>query len=159
MPDSVLPRRTPLYLEDLAVGQQFLTTSCAVSPEEARRFAEAYDPQPFHLDREAAERSLFEGLSISGWLTAAISMRLFVEEGPPIAGGLVGLGGELSWPRPTRPGDSLRVSVEILAVTPSRSRPDRGIVTFRNQTLNQRDEVAQLFVGKILVPRRAAPSS
>ncbi len=127
---------------------------------EAHAFAAQYDPQPFHLDLAAARASVFEGIILSGWHTAAITMRLFVEQGPPFAGGLIGLGGEISWPRPTRPNDVLRLTSEILEVRPSRSRPDRGIVTIRNETRNQEGDVVQLFVGKILVPKRpgsAAP--
>jgi acyl dehydratase len=159
MPQPPPFSRTPLYLEDLVVGQRFATRAYALSPEEAARFAAAYDPQPFHLDPEAARASLFQGIAVSGWLTAAISMRLFVEEGPPIAGGLIGLGGEISWPRPTRPDDLLRLKVEILEIRPSRSRPDRGIVTIRNETLNQRDEVVQVYAGKLFAPRRPGPAA
>ncbi|HWA57442.1 MAG TPA: MaoC family dehydratase [Gemmatimonadales bacterium] len=144
----------PLYLEDLFPGQRFESRPRTLRAEDAVRFAREFDPQPFHLEQAAAERSLFGALTVSGWHTAAFSMRLFVEEGPPIAAGMVGLGGEISWPRPTRPGDTLRLVVEILEVRPTRSRPDRGIVTFRNETINQRDEVVQVFLGKMLVPRR-----
>ena len=154
MHDPVSSRREPLYFDDLEVGRRFVTRPYALTPEEAHRFASAYDPQPFHLDPGAAKASLFQGIVVSGWLTAAISMRLFVEEGPPIAGGLIGLGGEISWPRPTRPNDILRLASEILGITPSRSRPDRGVVTIRNETINQRDEVVQLFTAKVLVPGR-----
>jgi acyl dehydratase len=153
--ESLPSRGGPLYLDDLAVGQRFVTGAYTVTPEEVQRFAVAYDPQPFHLDEDAARASPFEGIVLSGWHTAAISMRLFVEQGPPFAGGLIGLGGEISWPRPTRPNDVLRLTTEIVEVRPSRSRPDRGVVTVRNETRNQRDEVVQLFIGKILVPRRA----
>lgn len=153
VPESVPPRRE-LYLDDLEVGQRFMTGTYRVTAEEVERFAAAYDPQPFHLDPKAAQASPFQGLVLSGWHTAAITMRLFVQQGPPLAGGLIGLGGEISWPRPTRPNDLLRVTTEILEVKPSRSRPDRGIVTIRNETLNQSDEVVQVFIGKILVPKR-----
>jgi acyl dehydratase len=154
MTEPVKPRREPLYLDDLHVGQRFVTDTYRVTVEEAYGFALAYDPQPMHLDPEAARASLFQDLVVSGWLTAGISMRLLVTQGPPLAGGTIGLGGEISWPRPTRPGDTLRLTCEILTITPSHSRPDRGVVGFRNETLNQRDEVVQLFVGKLMVPRR-----
>jgi acyl dehydratase len=146
--------RNPLYLEDLHVGQRFETGTYVVTAAEAHGFAAAYDPQPIHLDEEAARAGPFKGLSLSGWHTAAITMRLFVEQGPPIAGGMIGLGAELSWPRPTRPGDTLRLTSEIVEVRPTRSRPDRGIVTIRSETLNQRNEVVQVFVGTLLVPGR-----
>jgi acyl dehydratase len=111
-----------------------------------------------HLDGEAAKRSLFGGLAASGWHTAAITMRLNVGGGLPIAGGIVGMGGELSWPKPTRPGDLLRVESEVVEVSPSRSRPDRGTVTVRSETRNQRDEVVQIATMKLLVPRRPPAS-
>jgi acyl dehydratase len=144
----------PLYLDDIAVGHRHVTHAHALTAEEIVSYARQYDPQPFHTDERAAAESLFGGLAGSGWLTASISMKLLVESGLPIAGGLVGLGGEIAWPRPTRPGDVLRVESEVLEVTPSRSKPDRGTVTIRNETKNQRDEVVQVFTGKLIVPRK-----
>jgi acyl dehydratase len=94
-------------------------------------------------------------LAASGWHTAAITMRLLVESGLPLAGGIIGAGGEVSWPRPTRPGDVLRVVSEIEQVTPSRSRADRGTVRVRSETRNQRDEVVQVLIANLIVPRRA----
>lgn len=118
-------------------------------------FAAQFDPQPFHLDDAAAQATLFGGLAASGWHTAAVTMRLLVGGGLPIAGGIVGAGGELSWPQPTRPTDVLHVISEIVSIVPSKSRPDRGMVTVRNETRNQRDEVLQLFVVRVVVPSRA----
>ena len=126
--------------------------------DEILKFAAAYDPQPFHLDDQGAAASVFGGLAASGWHTAAVSMRLLVEGGPPFAGGLIGTGGEIRWPAPTRPGDSLEVHAEITEVTPSKTRPDRGTVIVRSETRNQRGEVVQLFVGRLLVPRRTSGS-
>ena len=97
---------------------------------------------------------MFGGLVASGWQTASLTMRLLVEGGVPIAGGMVGAGGEIKWPKPTRPGDALRVHSEIVEIVPSRSRPDRGIVTIRIETRNQHGDIVQLFVGKLVVPRR-----
>jgi acyl dehydratase len=145
-----------LYLDDLQVGQRFTSRSHALDEAQIKAFAVEFDPQPFHLDAEAAKSTLFAGLAASGWHTAAITMRLLVEGGAPIAGGVVGAGGEISWPRPTRPGDILQVESEILEVTPSRSRPDRGMVTLRSETRNQRGEVVQILTAKLVVPRRAA---
>ncbi len=145
-----------LYLDDLQVGQRFTSRSHALDEAQIKAFAAEFDPQPFHLDDEAAKSTLFAGLAASGWHTAAITMRLLVEGGAPIAGGVVGAGGEISWPRPTRPGDILQVESEILEVTPSRSRPDRGMVTLRSETRNQRGEVVQILTAKLVVPRRAA---
>ena len=142
-----------LYLDDLAVGQRFETATYTVSEAQIKAFAREFDPQPFHLDDEAARASLFEGLAASGWHTAAVTMRLLVDRGIP-AGGLIGAGAEIAWPRPTRPGDILQVHGEIVEITPSRSRPDRGLVVVRNETRNQRGEVVQAFTGKLIVFRR-----
>jgi hypothetical protein len=90
-----------LYLDDLQVGQRFTSKTRAVDEAQIKAFARQFDPQPFHLDDDAAKGSLFSGLVASGWHTAAITMRLLVETGLPLAGGIVGAGGELSWPRST----------------------------------------------------------
>src|SRR5262245_17397152 len=142
-----------LYLDDLEVGLRFTSRTQLVDEDEIKVFACRFDPQPFHLDENAANNSLFSGLVASGWHTAAMTMRLLVE-GLPLAGGLIGSGGELSWPQPTRPGDVLRVESEVLEIIPSRSRPDRGVVLLRTVTRNQRDEDVQIFVAKLIVPRR-----
>jgi acyl dehydratase len=148
-----------LYLDDFHVGRRFTSGSHAMTADEIKAFAWQFDPQPFHLDEEAARRSLFGGLIASGWHTAAISMRLQVESGLPIAGGMIGIGGEMSWPRPTRPGDVLTVVSEVEEVTPSRSRPDRGTIRVRSETRNQRDEVVQILTARLLVPRRPVISN
>jgi acyl dehydratase len=145
-----------LFLEDLRVGQRFASAAHALDADQIRAFAAAFDPQPFHLDNGAAARSLFGGLVASGWHTAAITMRLLVTGGLPIVGGIVGAGGEIAWPRPTRPGDVLSVESEVLAIVPSRSRPERGMVTVRSETRNERGEVVQTLIAKLVVPRRAA---
>jgi acyl dehydratase len=145
-----------LYLDDLHVGQRFTSATHAIDAAQIKAFARQFDPQPFHLDEAAAKGTMFGGLVASGWHTAAITMRLLVESGLPIAGGLVGIGGEMNWPRPMRPGDVLSVVSEIGEVTPSRSRPDRGVVRLRSETRNQRNEVVQILDAKLLVPRRVA---
>jgi acyl dehydratase len=144
----------PLYLDDLNVGQRFTSTAHAIDAEQIKTFARQFDPQPFHLDEVAAKPTLFQGLAASGWHTAALTMRLLNDGSMPIAGGIIGAGGEIDWPRPTRPGDVLHVESEILAVAPSRSRPDRGMVTMRSRTLNQRGDVLQVLTAKLVVPRR-----
>ena len=149
--------REILYLEDLKVGQRFRTGSHPLTEDEIIAFARQYDPQPFHIDPEAARHSFFEGLAASGWHTGAITMRLQVESGPQLAGGMIGASMELSWPRPTRPGDMLHVESEILEVTPSRSKPDRGFITLKSLTKNQKDDVLQSQTAKLLVWRRKAP--
>ena len=145
-----------LYLDDLRVGQRFTSGTHALDEAQVIAFASQFDPQPFHLDGAAAQALFFGGLVASGWHTAAITMRLMVQCGVPIADGLIGAGGEISWPRPTRPDDVLRVESEVLEIRPSRSRPDRGIVKVRIETHNQRNEVVQLFEARIVVPRRPA---
>jgi acyl dehydratase len=145
-----------LYLEDLAVGRRFTSATHAIDAAQIKAFAGQFDPQPFHLDEKKAKGTLFAGLAASGWHTAAITMRLLVESGLPLAGGIIGAGGEISWPRPTRPGDVLRVVSEIEQVTPSRSRADRGTVRVRSETRNQRDEVVQVLIANLIVPRRAS---
>lgn len=145
---------TLLYLEDLAVGQRFRSDSLRIDAAAIKTFAAEYDPQPFHLDETAAKASLFGGLAASGWHTAALSMGLLVRSGLPIAGGIIGGGGEISWPRPTRPGDTLTVETEILEITPSKSRPDRGMIVMRSQTLNQMGDPVQVMTMKVIVPRR-----
>ena len=146
--------RTPLYFDDLKVGDTFRTATHALDVEQIKAFAQQFDPQPFHLDEAAARESMFGGLAASGWHTAAITMQLLVEGGLPIVGGLVGAGAEISWPKPTRPGAMLRVESEIAELRPSRSRPERGLATVRSETSNQFGEVVQVLVAKLIVPRR-----
>ena len=143
-----------LYLDDLHVGQRFLSGSLTVDAAQIKAFASEFDPQRFHLDEAAAANTMFGGLVASGWHTAAMTMRLLVDGGAPLAGGLIGAGGEIAWPKPTRPGDILTVETEVLDITPSRSRPDRGMVTLHSETRNQRGEVVQRSTMKLVVPRR-----
>jgi acyl dehydratase/ribonuclease HI len=148
------PAKGGLYLEDLHVGQKFTSGTYRMDAERIKAFAAEFDPQPFHLNEAAARQSVFRGLAASGWHTASATMRLLVTSGLPIAGGLVGLGGEITWARPTRPGDILRVDSEILAIVPSRSKPNQGVVTVRCITLNQNGEEVQAMTTKILVFKR-----
>ena len=143
-----------LYLEDFAVGQRFTSATHRIDADQIKAFAAQFDPQPFHLDEAAAQASFFGGLAASGWHTASITMSLLVESGMPIAGGLIGAGGEIAWPRPTRPGDVLQVESEVLAVTPSKSRPERGMITVRSETKNQNGEIVQILTSKMLVWKR-----
>jgi acyl dehydratase len=144
-----------LYLDDLHVGMLFRTATHTVDEEQIIRFAREFDPQPFHLSDADAKATLFGGLAASGWHTAAITMRLMVDNAP-FAGGIIGAGGDITWPKPTRPGDTLQVHSEVTAILPSRSRPDRGVVTVRNETRNQHREAVQVFTSKIIVKRRPA---
>lgn len=143
-----------LYLEDLYVGQRFTSGSFHMEGAGIEAFAREFDPQPFHLDAAAAQASIFRGLAASGWHTAAVAMRLLVTGGLPLANGIIGLGGELAWPNPTRPGDTLRVESEVLEILPSRSKPNQGIVKVRSTTLNQDGEPVHVFTAKVLVFKR-----
>jgi acyl dehydratase len=148
------------YLEDLHVGDHFNSGPYEVTEAGIINFAREFDPQPFHLDPERAQQTIFGGLVASGWHTAAITMRLLVTCGLNLAGGAVGLGAdELRWPRPVRPGDVLRVELEILEVQPSRSKPDRGTVRLRYVTRNQKNEAVMTLVATALVPKRASAGS
>jgi acyl dehydratase len=144
-----------LYLDDLHVGQRFTSRTHMIDVAQIKDFARQFDPQPFHQDEDAAKDTLFAGLAASGWHTAAITMRLLVESGLPLMGGVIGAGGELAWPKPTRPGDTLQVESEVMEITPSRSRPDRGTVIVRSLTRNQQNEVVQELTARLIVPRRA----
>jgi acyl dehydratase/ribonuclease HI len=158
-PRESTPSARKVYFDDLHVGQKFTSGTYRMEESRIKSFAAEFDPQPFHLDEGAARQTVFRGLAASGWHTAAATMRLLVTSGLPFAEGLVGLGGEISWPRPTRPGDTLHVESEVVAVTPSRSKPNQGVVTVRNITLNQNGEPVQELTTKILVFRRKASAS
>jgi acyl dehydratase len=143
------------YLEDLSIGQKFRSPSLVIETDAIREFAARFDPQPFHLDDDAARNTLFGGLAASGWHTAALTMRLLVESEFRPAGGLIGAGlDELRWPRPTRPGDRLELEIEVLDLRSMRSRPGQGIVKLRIITLNQEGEVVQQYVGNLVVRQR-----
>ena len=145
------------YLEDLAAGQTYASGKIEVDEQRMKAFAAEFDPQPFHLDEAAARVSIFGGLAASGWYTAALTMRLLVGSEFRPAGGLIGAGvDELRWPRPVRAGDELHLEIEVLEVRPSRSRPEHGLIKLRTTTKNQNDEAVQVFVGNLVVLRRAA---
>jgi acyl dehydratase len=145
---------THLHLEDFTVGQTFGSGRLTVDAERIKSFAAEFDPQPFHLDEESARDTFFTGLAASGWHTAALTMRLLVDSPLQPVAGIIGAGGEISWPKPTRPGDELRLESEILEVRPSQSRPDRGMVKVRTKTLNQNGDTVQILVANLIVPRR-----
>ena len=145
------------YLEEFAPGQKFASGHLTVDRERIRSFAAEFDPQPFHLDEEAARESVFKGLAASGWHTAAMTMRLLVESELKPAGGIVGAGfDEFRWPNPVRPDDTLRLDIEVLEVRPSKSRPNQGIIKVKTTTLNQNNEPVQVSVGNLIVQRRRA---
>lgn len=145
-----------LYLDDLHLGQTFESDTVRVDLQAMLAFAQAFDPQPFHLDAEAASLSLFGGLAASGWNTAALTMKMLVAS-VPLANGIIGLSIELSWPTPTYANDVLRLKCTVQAIDPSASKPDRGVVTMLMETLNQNDKVVQRATGKLLVFNTPAP--
>lgn len=143
------------YLEDFAVGQTFGSKRLQVASDQIKAFAAEFDPQPCHLDEDAADKSLFRGLAASGWHTAALTMRLLVDGALRPAGGIIGAGfDEFRWPRPVRPGDELHAESEVLDVRPSKSRPDQGVIKVKTTTLNQAGEAVQIMIGNLMVRRR-----
>ncbi|WP_166365591.1 MaoC family dehydratase [Pseudomonas akapageensis] len=142
-----------LYLDDLSLGQVFQSDSVHVEPAAMLAFAQDYDPQPFHLDSERAEESVFGKLAASGWHTAALTMKQLVAS-VPLASGIIGLDIQLSWPSPCYPDDVLQVTSTVQAIEPSSSRPDRGVVTMLMETRKQDGKVVQRATGKLLVFRR-----
>jgi acyl dehydratase len=142
------------YFDDLKVGERFKSESVKVTEKQVVEFAHKFDPQMFHLNRKAAERTLFKGLIASGWHTAAATMRLFVQT-LNFAEGAIGLGvDELRWPNAVRPGDVLTVETEILDLRPSRSKAGYGIIRLRNVTTNQSGDIVQTMLANAMVPRR-----
>ena len=146
-----------LYFEDLTLGRRFETASHTLTQDEIIAFARQFDPQPFHTDPEAAKASVFDGLAASGWHTSSLTMRLITaSELKNVANGLIGMGiKDMRWPQPTRAGDTLRATIEVLAQKPSSSQPGFGVVQLRWTTLNQRDEIAMQLETSIWVARRA----
>lgn len=151
-----------LYFEDFYVGQTFHSVGSAkVTAEEIKEFGQKYDPQPFHLDQAAGENSFFKGLAASGWLTAAIVMRLRVQS-ITVFGGMIGAGvEEMRWTTPVRPGDTIRTEIEVLGTRHSTSRPDYGIVRTRTIAFNQRNEAVMRSTVNFLAPTKtpATPTS
>jgi len=143
-----------LFLDDLYVGQRFTSGTYRIDVERIKSFAAEFDPQPFHLDEAAARDTVFGGLAASGWHIAAVAMRLLVTGGLPLANGIIGLGGELTWPKPTRPGDTLRVESEILEILPSQSKANQAVVRVKSTTLNQDGEPVHVFAARVLVFER-----
>jgi acyl dehydratase len=144
------------YFEDLKVGDRFQSETYQVTEDAIMSFGREFDPQIFHLDRATAKGTMFEGLIASGWHTAAVSMRLFVQA-MGVPGGIIGLGvDELRWPNPVRPGDVLKVETEIVDLRTSRSKPNHGIVRVRNVTRNQRADVVQTMLAAALFSKLSA---
>jgi len=151
---------TDIYFEDIAIGQRFQSEPYEVTESSIVDFARQFDVQPFHLDHAAANESVFDGLSASGWHTAAIAMRLFTTGPLRFAGGVVGLGvDELRWPTAVRPGDRLQLETEILQTRASRSKPQRGLIRIRNVLTNQKGDVVLIYMAHAMVQSRPNKSS
>lgn len=145
------------YFEDLTVGDRFTGGPLTVSQEDIVTFARSFDPQPFHTDPEAAKDSLFRGLAASGWHTTALTMRMIVESDAQIAGGFIGMGVDsISWPKPTRPGDVLRLVGEVGELRTSAKRTDSGVGRMHLTAYNQKDEVVLSMIANLLIPKRPA---
>ena len=146
------------FLEDLAPGQVFTSDARVVVDVRAiKKFAGEFDPQPFHLDEASAGATFFKNLVASGWHTTAMTMQLIIKT-LPLSHGIIGTGvDELRWPRPVKPGDTLRLHCEVIDVTPSIMDPSRGTVRVRMTTLNQHDQPVQTMVGNLLAFRRPQP--
>ncbi len=144
-----------LYFEDFTPGREFRSDGVTVTESQIVDFALAFDPQPFHLDAEAAKATIFGGLIASGFHTVALTFRLFAQTRALAACSLGSPGvDELRWLRPVRPGDTLRVTVQVLEQRPSTSKPDRGIVRLHWATVNQRGEPVLTMTSMQLVKRR-----
>lgn len=145
-----------LYFEDFKLGQKFSSNgSIKVTAQEITEFAQKYDPQPFHLDEAAGKSTFFNGQAASGWLTAALVMRMRVDT-IKVHGGMIGAGvEEIRWTKPVRPGDSLRTDTEVVGLRLSKSRPNLGLVTIYTLTLNQNDEVVMKSTVNFFAPRRS----
>jgi acyl dehydratase len=146
-----------LYLEDFSPGRTFESRSVPVTADAIKAYAAQFDPQPFHIDEATAADTFFKGLAASGWHTASMTMRLLVDGGLPIAGGIIGAGVEdIRWPRAVRPGDTLRLVSEVLETRPSKSRPEQGLVKVRTTTFNQNGEPVQVMTSNLVVQRKVA---
>jgi acyl dehydratase len=144
------------WFDDLKVGMRFKGDKVSVSKADILRFAAEFDPQPFHLDEEAAKDTILNGLAASGWHTAALSMRLAISAKPFGPHPLFGAGvDELRWLKPVRPGDTLHLEGEVVELIPSKTRP-QGIARVKFTTFNQDGEAVYTFTPIAIVPRRPA---
>ena len=149
-----------IYYEDIVVGQTLVTGSKTVTKQEIIAFARQFDPQPFHLDEAAAERSMFGGLLASGWHTVAMMMRLLVDASASRAVNLGSPGfDDLRWRKPVRPGDTITVRSTCIDKRPSRSKPEIGSAWFQTEVVNQHDEVVMSLINIAIYQRRSAAAS
>jgi acyl dehydratase len=143
------------YFDDFTVGERFTTRGVTLTESTIIDFALAYDPQPFHLNTEAARESIYGGLIASGFQTLVLGFRMVLETGIFRASSMGSPGfDELRWLRPVRPGDTLHTEIEVIEKTPSRSKPDRGIVRLAYRIRNQKGEEVLTFLSMQLLKRR-----
>ena len=153
-PAADAPRRN-LFLDELSVGDRFDSKGMTLTEADIVGFAREWDPQPFHIDAEAAGRSHFGGLIASGFQTLALAFRMFYQTGVIVDANLGGPGmDELRWLMPVRPGDTLRVAAEVKEIVPSRSKPDRGLLRLGLAASNQRGETVMTATLMIMMRRR-----
>jgi acyl dehydratase len=153
-------RMPEMYFEDFKSGDRFVSPDITVTERMIIDFAAAFDPQPFHIDAEAAANSHFGGLIASGIQTLALGFRAFLQLGLLKACGMGSPGvDELRWPNPVRPGDALRSEVEVVEARPSRSKPDRGMLVLAFKILNQRNESVLTMRTMQLMRRRAVSTT
>lgn len=150
-------REDGLWLDDLAEGMTFQSDTYEVTEAEVTEFASRFDPQLYHLDDEQARGTFFDGLSASGWHTAAMTMRLFATSRAALATGVIGTDITLKWPSPTRPGDILHLEITVNSISPSKSRPDRASVTWTYETVNQHEEIRQRTTARTIAWWRPQP--
>jgi len=150
---GVGPAGRGLYLDDLAVGDEFRSSDHELDADQIIAFASQFDPQPFHIDPVAAQDTFFRGLAASGWHSAAIAMKLLVES-LPLADGVIGTGVEVAWSSPVRPDETLHVVSVVREILPSRSKPNQAIVVLESRMLNQDDVLKQTVTSKLLVFKR-----
>jgi acyl dehydratase len=143
------------HLEDLAAGERFVTQTAVVTEAEIITFARQFDPQPMHVDPERAVAGPLGAIAASGWHTISVVMRLIVEADPLDGAPWLGLGvDEVRWPNPVRPGDSIQAELEIVSITPSRSKPTHGVVRIKITARNQKGEVVVTMFPNLWVARR-----
>lgn len=146
---------TARYLDDFALGERFVSPGFTLTEAAIIDFASQYDPQAFHLDVNAAAESLYGGLIASGFQTLSLSFRLFIQSGLLAACSMGSPGiDELRWLAPVRPGDTLHTEVEVVEVTPSRSKPDRGILKLKYLAVNQHGDTVLSYLVNHFVKRR-----
>jgi len=146
-----------LYLDEFSVGDIFETRSATLTEGQIVDYAMMWDPQPFHMNKEVAEKTMFGGLIASGFQTQALAFRLFCDLGLLMESNIIGTGmDEVRWTAPVRPGDTLKNRIEVLEARPSSSKPDRGTLRLQHNVINQTDDTVMTFQTVMIVRRSSA---